>query len=240
MIAPAMGRVCLERYVLKDRAMNLQIPEGSNVYSADGEDLGTVRQFVVQPSTAELTHLLIEKGVFFTDDRVVPVETIDRVEDDRVVLADQIDPAALPRFVRDHYALVDDQTRDRLGLPTGTHFMRRYPTAMVGLFPPYPAYPIPPEGSEHRTVDDPVTRDHLAEGEVVGPRTPVVSAGGDKVGTVAEMQVDEGGLMSHLVVDFGFLEGEKVLPAHWIDSIDPDGVHLAVGDDALESLETVT
>jgi hypothetical protein len=46
--------------------------------------------------------------------------------------------------------------------------------------------------------------------------------------------------VSHLTVDLGFLSDEKVLPAHWIESIDSNGVHLAVSTTAVESLETIT
>lgn len=220
--------------------MRLDLQEGSHLYSAAGENLGTVRQFVIQPSTAELTHVLVEKGVFFTDDRVVPIETIDRVEDERVILGDEVDPSDLPHFVRDDYAPIDEETRKRIDAPTGSHYMWRHPTALVALSPMYPVYPMPTTESGRRDIDDPATHDRLAESQVLGPRTPVVSTRGEKVGTVSEMQVDESGQLSHLVVDLGFLSGEKVLPAHWIDSMASDGVRLAVGDSALETLETLT
>jgi len=219
--------------------MKLDLHEGSRLYSATGDHLGAIRQFVVQPSNSELTHVLVEKGVFFTDDRVVPLEAIERVEEGRVVLAEDVDPAALPRFVRADYTLVDDETRTRLNAPTGSDYIWRHPTAMVGPFPLYPAYPMPP-APRRGDVDDPVIRDHLAESEIIGPRAPVLSTKDEKLGTVAEMQVDESGRLSHLVVDLGLFDGEKVLPAHWIESMDSDGVRLAVGDAALETLETMT
>ena len=220
--------------------MKLDLHEGSRLYSATGDHLGTIRQFVVQPSNSELAHVLVEKGVFFTNDRVVPLEAIERVEDDRVVLAEDVDPAALPRFVREDYTLVDDETRARLDAPTGTDYIWRNPNAIVGPFPLFPAYPMPPANAGRRGIDGPVTRDHLAEAEIIGPRTPVLSTKDEKLGTVAEMQVDESGRLSHLVVDLGLFDGEKVLPAHWIESMDSDGVRLAVGDAALETLETMT
>src|SRR5918996_3708014 len=113
--------------------MQLELREGSHVHSANGEDLGTVREFVVKPSTREFTHVLVEKGVFFTDDRVIPVETINHVEDDTIILEDEIDPDTLPRFVREHYTPIDEETGNRLDVPTG--YMWRYPTSDVGPFP---------------------------------------------------------------------------------------------------------
>jgi len=120
--------------------MDLELREGSRLYSADGEDLGVAREFVVEPSSGEVTHVLVENGVFFTDDRVVPIETIDHAEDDEIVLSEAVDPATLPQFVREHFTLIDDETRTRLDVPSG--YIWRYPTTYAGPFPIYPAYPI--------------------------------------------------------------------------------------------------
>lgn len=221
--------------------MAFAIQEGARIRTSEGDDLGTVRQFVIRPSSAEVTHVLVEKGVFFTDDRVIPVEAIAEVEDDQVVLSDEVDPTQLPRFVRDHYAPLHDDTLERLDVPTGSYLVWRHPTALVGPFPMYPAYPMPAAVDRGtRRPDDSETRDRLEESEVIGPRAEVLSTKGEKVGKVSEVHVDDRGRLSHLVVDLGFLNGEKVLPAHWIDSVDADGVRLAVGDRALETLETIT
>ncbi|HEX6299820.1 MAG TPA: PRC-barrel domain-containing protein [Acidimicrobiia bacterium] len=218
--------------------MDLELREGSHLYSEDGDDLGTVREFVVEPSTGRVTHVLVEKGVFFTDDRVVPIETIDHMEDDKIVLSKDVDPAALPQFVREHFTLIDDETRARIDVPAG--YMWRYPTTYAGAFPIYPTYPMPPGAPAGRTVTEPRTREALAEREIIGKSTPVFSTNGERVGTVSEVQVDEDGQLSHLVVDLGFLSDEKVLPAHWIERIESDGVTLAVSNVAVESLESIT
>jgi hypothetical protein len=47
-----------------------------------------------------VTHLLVEKGVFFTDDRVVPTDAIGHLDDHVAVLKSDIDPTGLPRFDR--------------------------------------------------------------------------------------------------------------------------------------------
>lgn len=87
---------------------------------------------------------------------------------------------------------------------------------------------------------EPKTREALAEGEMIGTSTPVLSTNGETVATVSEVQVDEDGQLSHLVVDLGFLSDEKVLPSHWIERIESGGVTLAVSNVAVESLETIT
>jgi uncharacterized protein YrrD len=218
--------------------MQLELRQGSHVQSAQGKDLGTVREFVVKPSTREFTHVLVEKGVFFTDDRVIPVETIDHVEDDRIILGEEVDPDTLPRFVREHYTPIDEETRGRLGVPTG--YMWRYPTSHTGPFPIYPSYPIAPAIGTRPTVEESPIREELAQNEVIDSKTPVISTNGEKVGSVSEVQVGDDGQLSHLVVDLGFLSDEKVLPAHWVEEIESDGIRLAVSNTAVESLETIT
>jgi uncharacterized protein YrrD len=218
--------------------MQLELREGSHVNSAAGENLGTVRELVIKPSTRELTHLLVEKGVFFADDRVIPVEAIDHIEDDTIILEDGVDPDSLPRFVREHYTPIDAETGSRLDVASG--YMWRYPTSHTSPFPLYPAYPLAPAVPTGVEVQESGIRDELVGKEIIGTKTPVVSTNGEKVGTVSEVQVDDQGRLTHLVVDLGFLSDEKVLPAHWVESIESDGVQLAVSNTAVESLETIT
>lgn len=203
--------------------MNLELARRTRLETADGEDLGTMKEFVIDPGRTELTHVIVEKGIFFPDDRVVPVDTIDQVQDDRAILSPEVDPDGLPRFVIEDYSPADAATRARLPDSQEADYMWRYPTTYGGPFPVYPVYPIPATASR-READDAATRDRLAGSEVIDSDTPVLSMDGEKVGKVAEMQIDAEGLLSHLVIDLGFLSGEKVLPAHWIDSIESDGV----------------
>lgn len=218
--------------------MQLELREGFHVHSAQGKDLGVVREFVVEPSTREFTHILVEKGVFFPDDRVIPVETIDHVEEDRIILGDQVDPDTLPRFVREHYVPIDEETRGRLDVPTG--YMWRYPTNQMGPFPIYPSYPLAPTIPTPPPEEESALREELATNAIIDKRTPVISTNGEKVGSVSKVQIGDDGRLSHLVVDLGFLSDEKVLPAHWVESIESDGIRLAVSNTAVESLETIT
>lgn len=211
--------------------MELELRKGTHIYTSIGEDLGKITQFVIAPKTSEVTHVKIEKGLFFHEDRVVPVEVIDHVDDDRVVLSDDIDPTSLPRFVLADYA--------PLGEKSGAgDFIWRYPIAFGTPFPAYPVYPMA-EKVVKPQINDPVVQEEVEEGGLIAADAPVLSADGKKIGTVSEIEIDPVGRLSHLVVDLGLLEGERVLPGHWIQSVDGDGVRLAVTDSALESLEMV-
>ena len=217
--------------------MTIEIEIGARLRSAAADDLGVVRQLVVSPSTSDVTHVVVEKGLFFPEDRVVPVNTISHVEDDEVVLKADIDAAALPRYTPQDYTPIEDA--DRI-TPSGTALAWRYPTSLGAAFPAYPVYPIPPLELGDTPVQQPLTGAQMPAGAQVDAKTRVVSIDGDDIGKVAEVEIDDQGHLSHLVVDLGFLNGERVLPAHWVESIGSDEVRLAVATETLETLETLT
>jgi hypothetical protein len=144
-----------------------------------------------------------------------------------------VDPSALPPFETTNYVPVDQETRSRLDRRIGAASMWRFPTIATGM---YPGYPIYGPGGEPLVVE--VTRVNVPDaGVLIDEDTPVVSMEGDKVGSVAEVYVDDEGHLSHLVVDLGTLAGDRVLPAHWIEAVREDQVSLAVGKEALDRLE---
>ena len=217
--------------------MTIDIEIGARLRTAQADDLGVVRRLVVSPSTSDITHVVVEKGLFFPEDRVVPVDTMSHVEGDQVVLKPEIDPSALPRYISQDYTPIEDTERFA---PVGAALAWRYPTSLGAAYPAYPVYPIPPLDLGETPVQHTLTGIPLPAGEVIDAQTPVLSIDGDDIGKVAEVEIDDQGHLSHLVVDLGFLNGARVLPAHWVDSIGSDAVRLAVATDALETLETLT
>ena len=67
-------------------ANELAIHQDARVEATDGT-VGTVDEFVVNAETGKITHLILRKGHFWGDrDVAVPLDKIDRVEDDIVYL----------------------------------------------------------------------------------------------------------------------------------------------------------
>ncbi|CAN5811588.1 hypothetical protein BH23ACT5_BH23ACT5_08380 [soil metagenome] len=206
--------------------------DGATVESADGESLGKIDRFVIDPSSREVTHLVIRKGVFFPDDRVVPLGMVGRIENGNPVLTSDIELEDLPPFEVDHYVPVDPDTRDRFGDPLGEASMWRYPVAAHGTFPAYPAFPPTDPALSN------VTERNVPDSSVViNDGTDVQTAEGESIGSVAEVTIDDDGHLSHLVVDLGFLSGHRVLPVHWIQAITEDAITVAVGEEALAGLD---
>ena len=58
----------------------LILHEGPPIESADGEYLGEIDRLVIDPSGRQVTHVVVRKGTFFTEDKVVPMEMIETAE----------------------------------------------------------------------------------------------------------------------------------------------------------------
>lgn len=52
---------------------------GSNVYTIDGEKVGRLRFIMVDPDTASVSHLVLEKSSFLEKDIMVPTERVGQV-----------------------------------------------------------------------------------------------------------------------------------------------------------------
>jgi uncharacterized protein YrrD len=213
----------------------LELEENAMVRSPAGEDLGQIERFVIDPSSREVSHLVVKEGLFFKTRRLVSVDQIDHIDEKGPVLSVDADTDDLPPFETDHYVPVDDVTRDLVDPRLGEASIWRYPTIATAYYPAYPGMPIPYRSAADTTMvrevnvpDDTV---------VVDDDTPVESASGEVVGTVSEVVVDEDGHLAYLSVDFAGLHGTRVVPAHWIDTVRDDRVVLAVGAAALEHLE---
>lgn len=202
----------------------LELSVDTKIQTADGEKLGEVDRFVVNPSRKEVTHVIVRRGALFTEERVVPISALHE-ENGVMKLRAGLDPAELPAFERGHYA---EMGPSRLTPGSPNALVWAYPIpSMVG----FPAYPSVPMGSE-ATVEE-----NIPDGEVVmNEGEPVRSADGTEIGSVAEVSVNADGSLSHIDVDPGFFRSKRTIPSHWIDSVDAESVELAVGDDTLKEL----
>src|SRR5260221_6938161 len=82
----------------------MQFQQGARVFTADEQDVGTVDRVVIDPRDQEVSHIVVRKGRFLPEDKVVPIHLIASTSDDHIVLAakpDRIDD--LPPFKENHY-----------------------------------------------------------------------------------------------------------------------------------------
>lgn len=211
-----------------------KLNEGATVRNAQGDTLGKVDRFVLDPGSGKVTHLVVRQGLLFKEDKLVATDQVDTVEDGDPVLTADIAPQDLPRFMTEHYVDAGEYNRTRLGWNFGTASIWRYPTVAAGM----PAYPAAPAGIAPRPVRVTTERNVDDDAVVIGDDTPVLSTDGERVGEVTQVMVDDNGNLSCLVIDTGILSGERVLPSHWIDSISEGSVKLAVEEKLLDELDS--
>ena len=59
---------------IPDDAVTLH--ENATVYSIEDEKLGTISEFIVDTNTDQISHIVVEKGFFFTTTKAIPVDWI--------------------------------------------------------------------------------------------------------------------------------------------------------------------
>ncbi len=207
---------------------DLMLNEGVDVVSADGNDLGTVDRLVIDPSAREVSHIVVSKGRFFAEERVVPVEWIWRADGNQVRLSEDADLESLPAFESEHYLPVDAVSTNRL-YPTasGTPLVWGYP---YGALAPGSMHGI---GRMPRTISR-TTRNIPSGNVAVETGAEVRTADGTKVGVVAGVIVDEDGRLTSFTVDGGWFKQDRVIPAHFVDRFDESEIRLALFDATLD------
>lgn len=217
----------------------MELKEGMSVFTPGGEELGRVSHFVLDPSTNEVTHLVIQKGWLLSEDKIIPFDMVSTADEDKVRLNEEIvDIDELPPFEETHY--IETEVRGAgpetvLGPGPETVPGYRYSPAYY-WYPPhgfagYPAgyYGWPATETVRNIPADTIP---LSEG------SNVVSSDGEHVGDIERLFVDpESNKATHFLISQGLLFKEhKLVPAHWVRDVEEGKVHLAVSSELLERL----
>jgi uncharacterized protein YrrD len=210
----------------------MELNEGTQVYSVGGKEVGKINRFVLNPVSKRVSHIIVEKGLLFPEDKVVPIDWITSATSDRVVLSREIGEIQdLPPFEEVYYVRLDEAER------------QRYPFPPLGYTPSYYWYPpfgapaynymlYPPDQVAETERNIPERSVPLKEG------ANVISAEGSHVGDVERLMVDpESNRATHFLITKGLLLKErKLVPVGWVDRITEDKVQLAVGEKTVDRL----
>jgi uncharacterized protein YrrD len=215
----------------------VELKEGTEVFTADGKEVGKINRFVLNPATNEVTHFVVQKGWLLPEDKVVPFDMVSSANEEKVVLNENIDDFdELPPFEETYYVRVNDENIARAAK---TNYPTHQNAAAYYWYPPYgylgyPAYGLgypywPPTETQQNIPADTVP---LKEG------ADVMSADEEHVGDVERLLVEpDSNRATHLVISQGLLfKDRKMIPAGWIRSVEEDQVHLTVPSKLLESL----
>ncbi|MCI0710649.1 MAG: PRC-barrel domain-containing protein [Chloroflexi bacterium] len=205
----------------------MQFKEGTTVYTADGEKVGDIERFVVDPRERKVVGLVVRKGFLFTEDKVVPIELVTSATEERVVLRPHT--GDLPPYIQRHYVAPNESEVDTEYEGDYIEPIYYYPPPDIAVW--YPGvYATPGVIVEERNIpQDSVPMKKGAD---------VISRDGEDVGDVERVITDSRtGRITHFSVKQGVLfQKERLIPAGWVDQMDEDEVHLAVSSQTLERL----
>lgn len=210
----------------------MQIKTDARVLTSDNKDVGRVDRVVIDPSTREITHLVIRQGWLFTEDKVLPISWVSDTVDDTLrlrALNDDLD--GLPSFEDSYYVSMDDRSVDK------EERVAEYATPY--LYYPYGlnigsnGYPYAESGAKATTARNiPARTVALKEG------ANVIASDGEHVGDV-ERIVSQGetDVATYLVITKGLLFKErKVIPNSWVKDVQENKVRLLVDSEVVGRL----
>jgi len=215
----------------------MELREGVGVFTPDGKQVGKINRFVLDPTTNEVTHVVVEKGWLSPDDKVVPLQMVSFATEEKVILTEDVDDFnKLPSFEEKHFVATDEDMR-RADSPTSyTVFPAYYPYPAQGLGP-YGGYSAPVrEAYLSSSVE---TKRNIPEEAVpLKEGANVISSEGKHVGDVECLFVEtDSNIATPFVVTHGLLLKErKIIPTQWVKSIAENEVHLSVSSELLRRL----
>jgi len=215
----------------------MELREGTGVFTPGGEEVGKVNRFVLDPATNEITHIVIQKGWLLPEDKVVPFDMISSATGEKMVLNEEGgDFDKLPSFEETHFirAAEDDPGDPRPASDPEYHHTPAYywypaqsNIGFPGLALGHYAWP---SGEKKRNIPEDTIP--LKEG------TNIVSSNGEHVGNVERLFVEgDSNKVTHFLISQGVLfKDRKLVPAHWVKSVEEDNVYLVVTSQLLERL----
>jgi sporulation protein YlmC with PRC-barrel domain len=212
----------------------MELKEGMSVVTPGGEEVGKVNRFVLDPATNEVTHIVIQQGWLLPEDKVVPFEMVAAGERDSLVLSEDVgDFDRLPAFEETHFIQANDdnpnQPAPAIPYAPAYYWYPSHVLSVPGSGMGYYPYPVAPAETRRNIPEDTIP---LREG------TDVISSDGEHVGDVEKLVVaPDSNRATHFLISQGlFFKDRKMVPAHWVKTVEEDKVHLVVPARLLERL----
>jgi uncharacterized protein YrrD len=215
----------------------MQFREGASVYTADGERVGSIQRVVIEPGTKEVTHLVVEKGLLFTEDKIVPMSLVGPATADRVTLREDAGALErLPDFEESHFLSTEPGTQQPEPGPEQT-------ALGIGSIYWYPPVETSwPSGTYDRGTHPKYVKrtvQNIPEGTVAleeGSR--VISNDEEHVGDIERIFTDAlEDKVTHILISQGLiLKEKKLVPVTWISKIGEEEVHLSVSSQFIENI----
>jgi uncharacterized protein YrrD len=214
----------------------LEIKEGMKVLTPSGEEVGKINRFVLDPATNEVTHIVIQKGWLLPEDKVLPFDKVSSTVEGKLELKEEIrDFDELPPFEETYFVRAEDNRDD----PTAASDPAYEYTPAYYWYPSQANIGYPGIGLGHYAWPTGETRRNIPEDTIpLKEGANVVSSDDKHVGDVERILVDsDTNEVTHFVISQGLLfKDRKLVPIHWVKSVEEDDVYLVVNSKLLERL----
>ncbi len=186
---------------------------GAPVYARDGR-YGTLDKVVVDPHARRVTHVVVRQGWLLTEDRVIPIERVERAEPDGVYL--DAPAAALDKYPRYREEIFAEPIEDWEWLePYSAADVLFWGGPYMGVAPP--VVPV----VEH------VVATGVPEDEIVLRRGADVVYEDGLVGSLDHILIDPtNAVVTHLVVQEYGSDRRVIVPAQWVRELRGEAVVL--------------
>jgi sporulation protein YlmC with PRC-barrel domain len=212
---------------------------GMPIFTSEGKQVGHVTNLVLTPFTNKVTHLVVGRGFLFTEEKVMPESWISHNDGDRLILkTDQTQFDSLPSFKEREYVPAPADTLEAVG--------KHDEVAVGGLgYPSLYYFGAPgfvPATGALAAVNGPLYVSHETKNipenaTVLNVCGRVLAQDGQHVGQLEQVVTNDAGSITHFVLSEGLLfKTHKLVPAHWIDHVEAQNIHLAVVADTLLTL----
>ncbi len=218
---------------------------GATVWSADGEEVGTIDQLIVDAHTQAIASFILRTGRFHNHDSVVPIETIARDDADHTLhLAfTAAEVRAMPAFAQQNFVVAEntEQTKWRYPIPVGMGAGTLLPAH--GATPGGGARAYDPAGDGLFGIEDPTDETVMTESNLgmwdyrVGTGTKVVTRDGHTVGALHAVEIDADGRPQGIVVTTGITHrNHRAILIAQVHAADAEQIILTMTKDAYEEI----
>ena len=213
----------------------MEFKEGVGVYTVDDKQVGKINRFIIDPTTKEITHVVVQKGWLFPDDKVVPFQWISFATDEKVILTENVaDFKNLPDFDEENFVRLTDEELDQLEHPTYTIFPTYYAYPPTG----YAGYGGYPAGLLEANIWSPLETARSIPEDAVPLKVGagVLTSDEKDAGVVESLFVDpDSDKATHFVIAHGlFNKARKIIPVQWVKYVGENQVQLAISAHLLD------
>ena len=203
---------------------------GMDVLSPRGEKIGTLLHVVIDVKTKEVTDIVVERGLLGGPDKVIPVDALNLARESELQLLET--DQSLDDF-QDYKTTQYVSTESAEARYEQTRASYWYPPTDLSRPVPREGGVLPGTAKESMPITS-LPDEHVA----VTKGAQVFSADEQHLGNVEEVIFNsDNNQLSHFVIGKGFLFKEhKLVPAHWVDTVNEDKIYLSVEARLFEGL----